>query len=124
VTHGALPARQPRGYANNGHDMDQHFPDASLGAAAAHFLSRGRYGLLIDGQSVPAGSGATFDTRNPSTGEVLGQLAAGAQEDVDRAVRAARAAFQGPWSRWTPYERQALLYRAHEAMDRHFEELA
>ena len=107
-----------------GYPMDQHTTDTPLDAAAARFLSRDRYGLLIDGRDSPAASGATFETTNPSTGEVIGRLAVADGADVDRAVRAARAAFQGPWSRWTPYERQALLYRAHEAIDRNFEELA
>jgi aldehyde dehydrogenase (NAD+) len=104
--------------------MVQHNTDAPRDARAVRFLSRDQHGLLIDGQSVSAVSGATLETRNPSTGEVFARLAAGAESDVDRAVRAARAAFQGPWSRWTPYERQALLYRAHEAVERNFEELA
>ncbi|MFP3617445.1 aldehyde dehydrogenase family protein, partial [Paraburkholderia sp. SIMBA_050] len=55
---------------------------------------------------------------------MIGHLVAGSETDVDRAVRAARTAFEGQWSRWTPYERQALLYRAHEIMERNFDELA
>ncbi|RQR32191.1 MULTISPECIES: aldehyde dehydrogenase [Burkholderia] len=93
-------------------------------AATRRFLSRERHGLWIDGQAVPAASGQTIETRDPSTGQVLGHLADGGDVDVDRAVRAARAAFEGPWSRWTTYERQAFLYRAHEAMERNFDELA
>lgn len=91
--------------------------------AAERFL-RSRHGLIIGGHTVPALSSKTFESRNPSTGRVLGLLAEGDEADIDRAVDAARAAFEGPWSRWTPYERQALLYRAHEAVDRNFEELA
>jgi aldehyde dehydrogenase (NAD+) len=88
------------------------------------FLSRGRLGLLIDGQDIPSTSGQIIETTNPSSGEVLISLAAGDAEDIDHAVRAARAAFEGPWSGWSPYERQALLHRAHDAIDRNFEELA
>ena len=79
--------------------------------------------LFIDGQKVPAASGKTLTTVNPSTGEFLARLAAGDQSDVDRAVLAARKAFKGPWSTWTPYERQALLTRIAQVLDERFEEL-
>ena len=51
--------------------------------------------MLIDGKWVEAASGKTFDTVNPSTGEVLASVAEGDREDIDRAVRAARSAFTG-----------------------------
>lgn len=92
--------------------------------AAEDFLSRRHYGLFINGQEVPAASNRAFETKEPSTGTVLAHLAEGDERDIDRAVRAARLAFEGPWSRWTPYERQSLLYRAHEIVGRNFEELA
>ncbi|MDT0321908.1 aldehyde dehydrogenase family protein [Streptomyces millisiae] len=87
------------------------------------FLSRDVHHLVIDGQRVPAASGQTLTTVNPSTGEVLARLAAGGRSDVDRAVLAARRAFRGPWSSWTPYERQALLTRIAQVLDERFEEL-
>ena len=56
--------------------------------------------MLINGKWVDAASGKTFPTYNPATGEVLSQVAEGDREDIDRAVKAARAAFEtGPWSR-------------------------
>jgi aldehyde dehydrogenase (NAD+) len=87
------------------------------------FLSRDVHHLFIDGQRVPAASGKTLSTVNPSTGEVLAQLSAGDQSDVDRAVRVARKAFTGEWSTWTPYERQSLLTRVAQRLDDKFEEL-
>ncbi|MFP3554876.1 aldehyde dehydrogenase family protein [Paraburkholderia sp. SIMBA_049] len=104
--------------------MNQPTSFAPLNEAAQRFLLREQHGLFIDGQQTSAASNKTFETRDPSTGKVLGHLAEGGDEDIDRAVRAARAAFTGPWSRWTPYERQALLHRAHDIMERHFDELA
>lgn len=92
--------------------------------SAKRFLARGTHRLLINGELVPAVSGETIETRNPSTGELLGHLAAGAAGDVDKAVRAARAAFEGEWSGWTPYERQALLIRAYDLLGRRFDEIA
>jgi acyl-CoA reductase-like NAD-dependent aldehyde dehydrogenase len=90
---------------------------------AQRFLSREVHQHVIDGKQVPASSGQTLSTINPSTGEVLAQLAAGTPGDIDLAVRAARKAFVGPWSRWSPYERQALLLRVAAALDDRFEEL-
>ncbi|RAM37370.1 aldehyde dehydrogenase family protein [Arthrobacter globiformis] len=91
---------------------------------AQSFLSREVHQLFIDGQMVPAESGKTLTTNNPSTGEVLARFAAGGPSDVDRAVLAARKAFNGPWSSWSPYERQALLNRVAQVLDQRFEELA
>ncbi|MEU4895107.1 aldehyde dehydrogenase family protein [Streptomyces sp. NPDC044780] len=90
---------------------------------AQAFLSRDAQQHFIDGRSVPAASGQTLTTVNPSTGEALARLAAGGQADVDRAVLAARKAFNGTWSTWTPYERQALLTRIAQVLDERFEEL-
>ncbi|WP_374991959.1 aldehyde dehydrogenase family protein, partial [Burkholderia multivorans] len=53
--------------------------------------------LLIDGQQVPAQSGRTFETINPSTGKVLAEVAEAAEADIDLAVAAARRAFEGAW---------------------------
>ena len=88
------------------------------------FLARGDHSLLIGGKRVPAICGLAIETFNPSTGEVLGSIAAGQAEDIDLAVKEARAAFEGDWSRWTPYERQALLFRAYELLNARFHEIA
>ncbi len=79
--------------------------------------------MLIDGKFVDAASGRTFETRNPATGELLSNVCEGDAEDVDRAVAAARRAFDGPWSRFTPFQRQACLLRFGELIDEHFDEL-
>jgi aldehyde dehydrogenase (NAD+) len=80
--------------------------------------------MFIDGKWVEAASGKTFDSINPSTGQVLAQVAEGDSEDIDRAVAAARRAFNGPWSKVKPFERQSLLLKLAELVDRNFEELA
>ncbi|KRE77194.1 betaine-aldehyde dehydrogenase [Arthrobacter sp. Soil761] len=90
---------------------------------AQSFWSREVHHLFIDGQMVPAQSGKTLTTTNPSTGEVLARFASGGQADVDHAVLAARKAFNGPWSSWSPYERQGLLMRIAGVLDQRFEEL-
>ncbi|HZL65717.1 MAG TPA: aldehyde dehydrogenase family protein, partial [Candidatus Limnocylindrales bacterium] len=65
------------------------------------FVSRPRK-MFIDGKWVEAASGKTFPTYNPATGEVLAQVAEGDREDIDRAVKAARKAFEsGAWPEMT-----------------------
>ncbi|CAH8364723.1 unnamed protein product [Eruca vesicaria subsp. sativa] len=60
--------------------------------------------LLINGKFIDSASGKKFPTLDPRTGEVIAQVAEGDVEDVNRAVVAARKAFdEGPWSRMTAY---------------------
>jgi len=80
--------------------------------------------MLIDGEWVAAASGKTFETTDPANGKVLAYLPEANAEDIDRAVRAARRAFEGEWSRVKPFERQAMLLKLAELIDTHFEELA
>ncbi|MGF7008634.1 aldehyde dehydrogenase family protein [Aminobacter sp. BE322] len=79
--------------------------------------------MFIGGRWVDAASGRTFETRNPATGEVIATVPRAQKEDIDRAVAAARAAFDGPWSRFKPHERQKLLIRIAELFERHWEEI-
>ena len=83
----------------------------------------GKRKLLIDGNWQAAASGRLFETRNPATGELLANIADGAAEDIDRAVVAARRAFEGPWSRMKPVERQNLLLRFADLVERNIDEL-
>lgn len=71
--------------------------------------------LLIGGQWVE-GSGE-LETRDPATGLVLARFQTGGAAEVDRAVKAARAAFEGPWGRMTVAERTALLHKLARVMD-------
>ena len=80
--------------------------------------------MLIGGQRVAAASGKRFETRNPATGELLAMVAQGDAEDVDRAVKAARAALHGPWSKMKPAERQRIMLRLAELVEAHYDELA
>jgi aldehyde dehydrogenase (NAD+) len=80
--------------------------------------------MLIDGKYVEAASGKTFGTINPSTGETLITVPEGDSEDIDRAVAAARRAFNGAWSKFKPAERQLLLLKLADLVDKHFDELA
>ena len=81
--------------------------------------------LFINGRWSNAASGRTFETPNPATGETLARVAEGEAEDIDRAVRAARQAFdEGPWSRMTPSERGRLIWRIGDLILEHLDELA
>lgn len=80
---------------------------------------------FVDGAYVDAASGETFDCVNPSTGRVIASVAACDAEDVDRAVRGARAAFEsGVWSRLAPKQRKRVLLRFSELIREHRDELA
>ena len=80
---------------------------------------------VIGGRSVPAASGKTFETLNPANGTALAEVAECAQEDVDRAVLAARSAFDdGPWPRMTPEERKSILLRFATLIEANADELA
>lgn len=81
--------------------------------------------LLIDGQWVEAASGKTFPTFNPATGDVLARVAEGEKTDIDRAVQAARTAFDhGPWRRITTSERGKLIWKLADLLEVHLEEFA
>ncbi|MBM0126931.1 aldehyde dehydrogenase family protein [Pimelobacter simplex] len=97
--------------------------DTAVLPQVREWLSRPK-GLFIGGAWTDAASGRTFETRDPATGQVLTEVAHGEAVDVDRAVRAARKAFEGEWSLWTPAQRQRLLFRIGEAIYEHAEELA
>ena len=80
--------------------------------------------LLIGGQWVDSSNGKTFDTVNPATGEVLTQIAAATQADVEKAVAAARKAFDdpaGPWQKMTASERGKLLWKIADLIEQNIE---
>ena len=88
------------------------------------FLSSPRK-ILIDGKWGNTLSEQTFPTFNPATGDVLCQVPDGQKEDIDRAVKAARHAFeQGPWRTLTPSERGKRLWRLADLMEQRTEEFA
>jgi betaine-aldehyde dehydrogenase len=74
-------------------------------------MSVTRYAMLIDGDEVQAASGQTFEVRNPATAAVMARVPDGGPADVDRAVKAARRAFEGGWRDVTGQERGRILFR-------------
>lgn len=80
---------------------------------------------IIGGRAVDARSGQTFTTICPGNGQALAEVAAGEAADVERAVKAARKAFdEGPWPRMTPAERKRLMLRFADLIEAHADELA
>ena len=98
--------------------------EAQIDARVASFLATPRK-MLIGDKWVEAASGRTFAALNPATGEVLAQVAEGENEDIDRAVKAARAAFdKGPWRQMTVSERGRIIWKIGDLIERHLEEFA
>lgn len=81
--------------------------------------------LFINGQFVDSTSGKTFPTLDPRTGEVIAHVAEGDVEDINRAVVAARNAFdKGPWPKMSAYERSKVLFRIADLIEKHNDEIA
>jgi (Z)-2-((N-methylformamido)methylene)-5-hydroxybutyrolactone dehydrogenase len=88
-------------------------------------VSQEQFLMHVNGQWCEAAAGGWFDTKNPFTGEVWARIPRAQAEDVDRAVRAAHAAFtQGPWAEMHASDRGLLLYRLADLIAQHAEELA
>ncbi|GAB3679232.1 aldehyde dehydrogenase family protein [Angustibacter aerolatus] len=85
---------------------------------------RPSYGLFVDGAFVDPASGSSFKTVSPATEEVLAEVAEGGAEDVDRAVRAARRAYEQVWSRLSGIERSKYLFRIARILQERARELA
>ena len=81
------------------------------------------YGLFIGGEFVD-GSGEAFKTINPATEETLAEVAEASADDVDRAVKATRAAYRGVWGRMSGADRGKYLFRIARIMQERSRELA
>jgi acyl-CoA reductase-like NAD-dependent aldehyde dehydrogenase len=97
-------------------------PDA-LGPAARGFLA-GDLRLVVGAERPAAADGRTFATFDPATGRELAQVPFAGPADVEAAVAAARAAFEGPWAALPPVARGRLLDALAAAVEAHAEELA
>ncbi|HYI21358.1 MAG TPA: aldehyde dehydrogenase family protein [Candidatus Limnocylindrales bacterium] len=80
--------------------------------------------MLIGGEQVDALDGQTFEVHNPATGEVIANVPLAGKADVDRAVEAARRAFEGPYSKWSAAKRGRTLQKFAELAKKNMEELA
>jgi aldehyde dehydrogenase (NAD+) len=80
--------------------------------------------LLINNRWLPSESGKTFATVNPATGEEICQVAEADAADVEKAVKAARAAFEGPWRKLRASERGRMLHRLADLIETNADQLA
>ncbi len=98
--------------------------DSRVSAHAADFLTQSQR-MFVDGRFVAAASGKTFPVYNPATGEILTHVPEAEAEDVERAVRAARRAFdEGPWPRMTPSARGRMMWKLADLLEENLEEFA
>ena len=98
--------------------------DSRISSSTANFVTQ-KHRMFIDGRFVLAASGKTFPVYNPASGEVMAHVPEAESEDVDRAVRAARRAFdEGPWTRMKPSERGRLMWKLADLLEQHLEEFA
>src|SRR2546422_2109880 len=99
-------------------------PEIKIASEVTQFIAQPRK-MLIDGAWIGAASGRTFPVYNPATGEVLATVAEGDKEDIDRAVLAARKAFdEGPWRKMTASQRGRLIWKLADLLEQHAEEFA
>src|ERR1700744_4901963 len=96
--------------------------DLTPETAASEFLAKPQ-GLLIAGKRVASASGRMFKSLNPATEEVIATVAEGNEADVDRAVAAARRAFEGPWRTMRAAERGHILLKWAELLKKHADEI-
>lgn len=89
------------------------------------YVQKEPYMMYIDGKHVPSESGATFDILNPANNQVFARAYKGSKADVEKAIKAARRAFDhGPWKEMTHLQRSELLYRARDLMEKRAKEFA
>jgi len=97
---------------------------AKMHSRVADFVGKPRK-MFINGKWVEAASGKTFPSYNPATGEVMAQVAEGDREDINRAVKAARAAFEtGAWPNMSASQRGRLIWKLGDLIEEHLEEFA
>lgn len=102
--------------------MPPDSPVTAILPAVAGFLTAPL--MQIGADACAALDGSTFEVYDPATGKVLARVPAGGAADVDRAVRTAQAAFEGPWSRLLPAQRQRLMLDLADLIEANGEELA
>src|SRR5260370_9475192 len=113
----------PAFISSNGGNMMSIAYDYSRESTPVASVPRDRL-LLIDGRQVSPASGRSFKSLNPATEEVIATIAEGNEADVDRAVAAARRAFEGPWRTMRAAERGHILLRWAELLKQHADEIA
>src|SRR5436190_6457318 len=105
-------------------DFGERWSYAPALEANSYIKLRNRYQLFINGRFVPPKSGDYFDSINPATEEELAEIGCANEKDVDRAVKAARRAYNNVWSKMPGRERGKYLYRIARLIQEKARELA
>src|SRR5262245_14146935 len=105
--------------------MSDNNGEGLLDTKTTAFLARRQHKLLIANEWLEAAHGARIDVTNPANETILGSVPGGGPADINRAVKAARLAFDtGPWGRARPADRQRHLLRLADLVERDAEVLA
>ncbi|AFY75640.1 NAD-dependent aldehyde dehydrogenase [Pleurocapsa sp. PCC 7327] len=98
--------------------------EPQLSSQVSQFLNQS-FKHLIGGKWIDAANGQTLSVYDPATGRVIANVASGEREDIDRAVKAARHAFEeGTWTKFTVSERGRLIWKLADLLEAHLEEFA
>lgn len=100
------------------------FKYAPAPESKSHVQLKPRYDLFINGKFVVPSTGKYFDSINPATEQKLAEVAEANEQDVDKAVKAARAAYEKVWSKMPAKERAKYIYRIARIMQERARELA
>lgn len=92
--------------------------------STGHINLKDKYDLFIDGKWVKPSSGKYFDSTNPANKKKLASVAHANEKDVDKAVKAARKAYENVWSKLAPSERAKYIYRIARLMQERAREFA
>jgi aldehyde dehydrogenase (NAD+) len=117
------PAREPP-RPERGLTFGDQWPYAPAPEATDHVRLESRYELFLGGRWVAPRSGRYFSTVNPATEQPIAEVAEAGAEDVDRAVRSARRAYERLWRKLRPLERGKYLYRIARVIQERSRELA
>ncbi len=123
VSASRLTAFNPHPLRKNMATIEIESPVTEVSPTLRKFLAKPKQNL-IDGKWLPASNGKTFKAYNPSTGEVLAEVAEGEAHDIDLAVKAARQAFNGPWRQLTSSERSKIIWKLGDLILENADELA
>jgi phenylacetaldehyde dehydrogenase len=122
-----IKTHQPHAHNGNGHGNGNAAPNKTqsrISPGITAWLDRPKRNLIA-GRWVPSATGKVFDVFNPADGSVLARVPDSDREDINRAVAAARQAFEtGPWRRMTPSDRGRMLWHVGDLILQHAEELA
>ncbi|MGZ5569384.1 MAG: aldehyde dehydrogenase family protein, partial [Limisphaerales bacterium] len=108
-----------KGNGNGSTEVSQLLPSRNVNS----WLRKPKHNL-IDGKWVPAASSKTFEVYNPADGSIISHVPDSEGEDIRRAVRAARRAFDGPWRKMTPSERGKVIWKIGDLILKYADELA